>query len=60
MKSKNIIKKVCSICSQESDDGIMIKGNSICYKCENDIISLDVTNIKEYYLGIEKIKKIIL
>ncbi|MTI72014.1 MAG: sigma-G inhibitor, Gin [Firmicutes bacterium] len=40
----------CSICSQDAKTGIKLFNNAICRECEEDILNVDIKDIKyEYY-----------
>ncbi|SFB35031.1 sigma factor G inhibitor Gin [Clostridium frigidicarnis] len=42
---------VCIICRKKVDDGLVVKGKSICYNCECRIInSKQCTDFYEYYM----------
>ena len=52
---------ICIICEQVPQDGIMggvvINGNFICAKCEDELMSITTDDVK-YKLFQEKLKKI--
>lgn len=64
IKSITIIKrrpamdnKKCVMCGRQSN-GIILKGNVICLKCENSIISTSTIS-QQYDIYVTKIKKIL-
>ncbi len=49
--------KKCVMCGRQSN-GIILKGNVICLKCENSIISTSTIS-QQYDIYVTKIKKIL-
>lgn len=53
-----MINKKCFVCSKSEENGIILNGEKICSKCENEIIDLSVINPKYNYYK-DKIKTIL-
>ena len=49
--------KKCVMCGRESD-GIILKGDIVCEKCENSIISTSIMS-EQYDIYVTKIKKVL-
>lgn len=52
------LNKVCFICGAYCDDGIILNGEKICNKCENEIINTTILD-KKYDSYENKIKVIL-
>lgn len=49
-------KKICIMCGNESENGIMIMENFICDKCERNIVKEEISS-KDYEYFKEQIKE---